>query len=74
MHFHSKTEIFQIQNDPITLRDWVHECDNYTRIQLLTKYFSSRKYIFVIEAERLKVEAANKQEFTVAVCIFVFVF
>ena len=67
VRFHTKQEIFQIENDPITMRDWVHEWDHYTRIQLLTKYFSSRKYIFVIEAQKLSIQASNKQEFTVAV-------
>ena len=63
--FYTKSEIFQIENDPISMKDWVFECDNYTCIQVLTKYFSSRKYIFVLETEELTIEAANKQQFTV---------
>ena len=62
MKFHTKRDIFRIENDPISIRDWVYEHDHYTRIQLLTKYFESRKYIFVVEAEKLTIEAANKQE------------
>ena len=49
------------------MREWVHERDNYTRIQLLMKYFASRRYIFVIEAELLTIEVANKVEFWVVV-------
>ena len=67
VRFYTKSEIYQIQNDPITMREWVHERDQYTRIQLLTKYFTSRKYIFVIEAQKLKIEASNTQEFFVVV-------
>ena len=68
--FHTKGQIFRIQNDPITMHDWVHERDYYTRIQLMTKYFSSRKYIFVMECKKLQVESANKQEFLVVVSLF----
>ena len=67
MRYHTKEEIIRIQNDPITMKDWVYERDNYTRIQILTKYLSSRRYIFVIEAEKLKIELSNKQEHWVAV-------
>ena len=67
--YHTKGEVFRIQNDPISLRDWVYECNNYTRIQVLTKYFPSRRYIFVMEAEKLAIEAANKQEFWVVVSV-----
>ena len=62
-----KMEIFQIQNDPISLKEWVFERDNYTCIQLLTKYFSSRKYIFVMECETLTIQASNKVEYPVVV-------
>ena len=67
--FFTKSEIFQIENDPITMRDWVFERDNYTRIQVLTKYFSSRKYIFVVETQMYRIEAGNKQEFQVLVSV-----
>ena len=43
------------------------ERDHYTRIQLLTKYLPSRRYIFVMEAEKFMIEAVNKQEFWVVV-------
>ena len=67
VRFYTAGEIFKIQNDPITMRDWIHERDYYTRVQLLTKYLTSRTYIFVIEVAHLKVESSNTQEFTVAV-------
>ena len=40
--FQTKAEIFRVQNDPISMKEWIHERDNYTRIQIFTKYFSSR--------------------------------
>ena len=61
--------MFQIENDPISMKDWVFEWDNYTRIQVLTKYFSSRKYIFVGESDLFTIEASNKQQFTVMVSL-----
>ena len=67
--FFTKSEIFQIENDPITMRDWVFERDNNTRIQVLKKYFSSRKYIFVVETQMYRIEAGNKQEFQVLVSV-----
>ena len=70
VQFYTAGEIFKIQNDPITMRDWIHERDYYTRVQLLTKYLTSRTYIFVIEVAHLKVESSNTQEFTVAVGVF----
>ena len=51
------------------MKDWVFERDNYTRIQLLTKYFSSRQYIFVMEVETLRIEASNTVEFPVIVSV-----
>ena len=65
--FYSKTEIFQIENDPISMEDWVFERDHYTRIQVMMKYFTSRKYIFVAESQVLTIEASNKVSFTVVV-------
>ena len=65
--FHTKTDQFRIQNDPITMRNWIFERDHYTRIQAITKYFQSRRYIFVVETDVLRIEAENKQEFTVVV-------
>ena len=65
--FYSKTEIFQIENDPISMKDWVFERDHYTRIQVMMKYFTSRKYIFVAESQVLTIEASNKVSFTVVV-------
>ena len=69
MHFKSKREIFWIQNDPITIKDWVHERDYYTRIQMLTKYFSSRKYIFDVELENVVIEMHNKIQYPVMVSL-----
>ena len=69
-----KTEIFRIENDPITMKDWIFEHDNYTRIQVFTKYFSSRRYIFVVETQKFKIEAENKQEFQVLVTFHPFPF
>ena len=78
--FYTKEELFGVANDPITLKDWVYECDNYTRLQLLTRYFSSRRYIFVVEADVLKIQSSNTIEYTVVVrnlfiylCIFLYV-
>ena len=72
VQFYKKTEIFQIENDPISMKDWVFERDNYTRIWVMTKYFPSRKYIFVVETETLKIETSNKMEFTVVVSLHTF--
>ena len=49
------------------MKDWIFECDHYTRIQVITKYFISRKYIFVVETDVFTIQASNKQEFTVVV-------
>ena len=67
--FYMKTEIFQIENDPITMKEWVFEHDNYTCIQVLTKYFSSRKYIFIVKTQVLTIEASNTVKFPVVVRI-----
>ena len=32
VNFKTKGAIFQIQQDPITIKDWTYETDNYTRI------------------------------------------
>ena len=47
----------------------MHERDNYTRIQMLTKYFSSRKYIFVVELENVIIEMHNKIQYPVMVSL-----
>ena len=65
--FKTKGQIFSIMNDPITMKQWVHERDLYTRIQMETKLFSSRKYIFVVEAKLLKIQLSNVVELAVMV-------
>ena len=49
------------------MKTWIIERDNYTQIQLFTKYFSSKKYIFIIEVEQLHVQAENLLEYEVMV-------
>ena len=65
--FYTRSQRFKIQNDPITMREWIHERDFYTRIQILTKYLTNRRYIFVIEADTLAIQASNREEFKVVV-------
>ena len=43
------------------------EIDQYTRIQMLTTYFSSKKYIFLVEVETLKVKSENEVQYSVVV-------
>ena len=63
-------EIFRVQNDPISMKAWVFERDKYTRVQVMLKYFTSRRYIFVVQCETLTIEATNKQEFRVVASFF----
>ena len=59
VNFKSKGEVFRIRNYPITMRKWVFERDNYTRIQKFTKSFCNRTYIFVAEVESLELTRGN---------------
>ena len=68
MEFHTKGAIFQIENDPITMKLWVFERDHYMCIQKENKIFSSRKYIFVIECRHVQLMAGNKIDKIVVVC------
>ena len=70
VNFKTKGQIFCIKNDPITMKQWVHERDFYTRIQLQTKLFSSRKYIFVMEAKSFLMQVTNSVELSVLVMYF----
>ena len=65
--FHTKEQIFKIYNDPITMRTWVFERDNYTRIQKFTKSFCNRSYIYVAEVEKVCLKGANTLEFPLVV-------
>ena len=62
-----KGVIFKIMNDPITMRMWVCERDHYTRIQMFTKLFPSRRYIFVVESKKITISVSNKVELNVLV-------
>ena len=66
--------IFQIQNDPLTICDWVHERDHYTRIQKNSKIFASRKYIFVVECKPLTISVANEIMMQILVIVFVLIY
>ena len=57
--FKTKGVIFQIKNDPITMKLWVIERDEYTRIQNKSKSFESRMYIFVMETTTLEIKLNN---------------
>ena len=67
--FKTKGQIFSIQNDPITMKQWVHERDYYTRIQIETKLFGSRHYIFLLECKTIKLQVSNVVELSVMVCV-----
>ena len=69
VEFKTKGTIFRIQNDPISIKTWVHERDNYTRIQKRTKQFDCRTYIFVVETKKLDICRGNTVEFEVMVRI-----
>ena len=60
--FKTKTEVFRITNDPISMKTWVYERDNYTRIQKFTKSFCNKTYIFLAEVETLSLTRGNKFE------------
>ena len=70
MEFKTKTEAFRISNDPISMKTWVFERDNYTRIQKFTKSFCNRGYIFVAEVKELCLSGINKLAFSVVVSTF----
>ena len=57
--FHTKGEIFRIQNDPISMKEWIVERDQYTRIQMLTMFFSSKKYIFCSGSGKIKSDSCK---------------
>ena len=67
VEFKSREEILRIANDPISMKKWVYECDNYTRIQKFTKSFCNRSYIFIAEVAPLCMEGMNKIDFKVVV-------
>ena len=39
VNFHMKGVAFRIKNDPITMKLWVNERDNYTKIEKTDKDF-----------------------------------
>ena len=57
--FKTKGQVMRIQNDPITMKMWVHERDNYTKIQKFDTLFPSKEYIFVLEAKELPIPACE---------------
>ena len=67
VNFKTKGNIFQIQNDPISMKSWVKERDVYTRIQINTKSFESRMYIFVLETKMLTVSVENTMQMQIMV-------
>ena len=60
VHFRMKGLNFHITNDPISMKAWVNERDNYTRIQKENKSFPSKKYILVLEGKQFEVSVQNK--------------
>ena len=62
VEFKSSGELFRIANDPITMKTWIFERDNYTRIQKFTKSFCNRTYIFVAEVQMIALTRGNKLE------------
>ena len=67
MDFKTVNQAFRIANDPISMKKWVHERDNYTRIQKFTKSFCNRSYIFVAEVKELCLKGVNNLGFYVVV-------
>ena len=65
--FKTKEQIFRICNDPISMKTWVYERDNYTRIQKFTKSFCNRAYIFVAEVDYFRIEGQNDLKFPIVV-------
>ena len=55
----SRSEVLHIENDPISLKTWLHERDNYTRISRMPKRFATRRYIFIIEVLVLEISRKN---------------
>ena len=67
MAFFTKGVIFQIENDPITMKLWVYERDYYTCIQKKNKVFDSKEYIFLVESRRLEISVGNKIDLCIVV-------
>ena len=67
VNFKTKGAIFQIQQDPITIKDWTYERDNYTRIQRMTKYCASKKSIIVLKANEVELVGSNVVQIPVLV-------
>ena len=65
--FQMKGVIFRVKNDPITMRMWTNERDNYTRIQKEDKKFPSKEYIFVVETKQLEAIVGNEIKLQVLV-------
>ena len=65
--FKTKGVIFRIINDPISMRLWICERDHYTRIQMFSKLFPSRKYISIVEAKKMSISVSNTVELQVLV-------
>ena len=72
MEFKTKGVIFKIKNDPITMKSWVKERDEYTRIQLFSKLLPSRQYIFVVEAKPIELDVGVKKNLAILVQCFSF--
>ena len=49
------------------MKVWVIERDTYTQIQHFTKYFPSKRYIFLVEVEKLQVNISPGLEYSIVV-------
>ena len=70
VQFQTKGVNFKIKNDPISMKLWVNERENYTKIQKEKKSVSSKEYILVLEVNTLHVNVQNNISLNVLVRYF----
>ena len=63
----NRGQIAKIENDPISIRTWIHERDNYTRLYRQPKRYATKKYIFVAEMIVLEISRKNLMQYCVVV-------
>ena len=60
-------EILKIENDPITLKEWIYERDYFTRYVRMPKRYATKNYIFIIEPIVMEIARSNTLQYLIIV-------
>ena len=63
----SKAQIMKIENDPVSIKSWIYERENYTRLYRQPKRYATKKYIFVMELIVFEIQRKNLLQYCVMV-------